>query len=72
MRRMQAVHRARRVIQVDNLILKIRALEAAASRHGEEIAREREANAIAQLLIPRYKAQEEEEAAQELRSQLRR
>ena len=42
MRRMQAVHRARRVIQVDNLVLKIRALEAAASRHEEEMARERE------------------------------
>ena len=44
---MQAMHRARRVIQVDNLVL---------SRHEEEIAREREGNAIAQLLIPRYKA----------------
>ncbi len=32
-RRMQAVHRERRVIQVDNLVLRIRALEAAASRH---------------------------------------
>ena len=55
MRRMQAVHRARRVIQVDNLVLRIRALEAAASRHEEEIARECEGNAIAQLLIARYK-----------------
>ncbi len=61
MRRMQAVHRARRVIQIDNLVLKIRALEAAASRHGEEIARERDANAIAQLLIAQYKALEDEE-----------
>jgi hypothetical protein len=33
--------RMRRVIQVDQLVLKIRALEAAASRHGEEIARGR-------------------------------
>jgi hypothetical protein len=72
MRRMQAMHRARKVIQVDNLALKIRALEAAAIRHGEEIAREREANAIAQLLIARYKAKDDEEAEQELRSQHRR
>ena len=64
--------RSGRVIQVDQLVLKIRALEAAASRHGEEIAREREANAIAQLLIAQYKAQEDEEAAQELRAQHRR
>ena len=49
------------------MALRIRKLEAAASRQGEEIARERDANAIAQLLIARYKAQEEEEAAQELR-----
>ena len=47
------------------MALRIRKLEAAASRQGEEIARERDANAIAQLLIARYKAQEE--AAQELR-----
>ena len=72
MRRMQAVHRARRVIQVDNLVLKIRALEAAANRHEEEMAREREGNAIAQLLIARNKAKEDEEAEQELRSQHRR
>ena len=72
MRRMQAVHRARRVIQVDNLVLKIRALEAAASRHEEEMAREREGNAIAQLLIARYKAKGDEEAEQEHRSQHRR
>ena len=72
MRRMQAVHRARRVIQVDNLVLKIRALEAAANQHEEEMAREREGNAIAQLLIARYKAKEDEEAEQEHRSQHRR
>ena len=72
MRRMQAVHRERRVIQVDNLVLKIRALEAAAIRHEEEMAREREGNAIAQLLIAQYKAQEDEEAEQELRAQHRR
>ena len=72
MRREQAVHRARRVYQVDNLILKIRALEAAASRHEEEMAREREGNAIAQLLIAQYKAKEDEEAEQELRAQHRR
>ena len=71
MRRMQPVHRARRVIQVDNLVLKIRALEAAASRYEEEMAREREGNAIAQLLIARYKAKEDEDAEQELRSQHR-
>ena len=41
MRRMQAVHRARRVQQVNQMALKIRELEAAASRHGDEIARER-------------------------------
>ena len=57
---MQTVHRARRVQQVDQMALKIRALEAAASRHGEEIARERDADAIAQLLIAQYKAQEDE------------
>ena len=50
MRRMQAVHRALRVQQVNQMALRIRELEAAASRHGEEIARERDANAIAQLL----------------------
>ena len=44
------------------MILKIRALEAAASRHEEEMAREREGNAIAQLLIAQYKAKEDEEA----------
>ena len=36
------------------------------------MAREREGNAIAQLLIARYKAKEDEEAEQELRSQHRR
>ena len=72
MRRMQTVHRARRVQQVDQMALKIRSLEAAASRHGEEIARERDADGIAQLLIAQYKAQEDEEAAQELREQNRR
>ena len=58
------MHRARRVIQIDNLVLEIRALE--------EMARELEGNAIAQLLIARYKAKEDEEAEQELRSQHRR
>ena len=49
MRRMQAVHRARRVQQVNQIVIRIRELEAAVSRHGEEIARERDANAIAEL-----------------------
>ena len=69
---MQAVHRARRVQQVNHMALKIRELEAAASRHGEEIAPERDANAIAQLLITQYKAQEDEETALEIREQNRR
>ena len=67
MRRMQAVYRAQRVQQVNQMALRIRELEAAASRHGEEIARERDTNAIAQLLIAQYKAQEEEAAALEIR-----
>ena len=70
-RRMQAVHRARRVIQIDNLVLRIRALEAAAIQHEEEMAREREGNAIAQLLIAQYKAKEDEDAEQERRAQHR-
>ena len=69
---MQAVYRARRIQQVNQMALRIRELEAAASRHGEEIARERDANAIAQLLIAQYKAQEDEETALEIREEKRR
>ena len=69
---MQAVHRERRVIQVDNLVLRIRALEAAATKHEEDMARERDGNAIAQLLIAQYKAKEDEDAEQERRAQHRR
>ena len=71
-RRAQAVYRERRVIQVDNLVLRIRALEAAATKHEEDMARELDGNAIAQLLIAQYKAKEDEDAEQERRAQHRR